>query len=427
MHKSKNALSRLVYGLKRTIKKQAFKQGNGMKDHTEKKTGAKTKGSALPVGTKVVLDEDGIAQLIGVLIKTGYQPIGPTVRDGAVVYEPITSPKDFPIGLSDEQEGGRYRLVEGTPGAYFEYLCGPTSWKKYLFPPRQKLWSAEKKGQGYQIEKSDEKIPTYAFIGVRPCELAAIKIQDKVFGYDKKELMHHEVYADTGYVARREKALIVGVNCARAGKTCFCSSMGGGPQHEEGSGYDLVLTELLEGQKHDFIVAAGTEKGKAILEHLPVRPASDMEVREAETISSRARRQMGRVMTPDIHNILKRNLEHPRWETIAERCLTCGNCTMACPTCFCNTVEDTTDLTGNHAERWRLWDSCFSIDFSYIHGGPMRREAKSRYRQWMTHKLSHWHEQFGVSGCVGCGRCITWCPVGIDITEEAKAIKYSSR
>ena len=260
---------------------------------------------------------------------------------------------------------------------------------------------------------------------MRPCELAAIRIQDRVFGYDKTA--NPDALADSGYAERRAKSLIVAVNCSRAGKTCFCASMNTGPAVEKGQGYDLVMTEVIETNRHEFVMEAGSEKGALILELLPQRKATDTDVRAAESLTARARRQMGRAMVPDVANLLKRNLEHPRWEAVAERCLTCGNCTMACPTCFCTTVEDTTDLSGDHTERWRLWDNCFSIDFSYIHGVSIRREGKSRYRQWMTHKLSSWHDQFGTSGCVGCGRCITWCPVGIDITEEAKAIKYSSR
>ena len=129
--------------------------------------------------------------------------------------------------------------------------------------------------------------------------------------------------------------------------------------------------------------------------------------------------QMGRELETDgLRELLERNREHPRWDEVSERCLTCGNCTMVCPTCFCTSVEDVTDLTGEEAERWREWDSCFSLDFSYVVGGSVRSSSRSRYRQWMTHKLGTWWDQFGSSGCVGCGRCITWCPVGIDVTEE---------
>lgn len=363
--------------------------------------------------TKAVLDESGIEALLKVLAEEGYQTIGPRVRDGAVVYEPITSASELPVGKSDEQDGGHYRLVSGTPGAYFEYVVGPTSWKKYLFPPKQKLFAAEKAGGGFKIIENRDEEPAYAFIGVRACELAAIKIQDRVFGGVDN--------ADVGYVNRRAKAFIVAVNCVRAGKTCFCDSMGTGPH--VGPGYDLCLTELCDKGRHEFVVDAGSCKGEAILAKLPKRPVEGPDIKDARNAIERARGQMGRSMEKGVADLLKRNVESAHWEEVAKRCLTCGNCTMACPTCFCNTVEDANDLTGDHAERWRLWDSCFSIDFSYIHGGSMRKSVASRYRQWMTHKLSNWFEQFGTSGCVGCGRCITWCPVGIDITEEAKAIR----
>ncbi len=97
-----------------------------------------------------------------------------------------------------------------------------------------------------------------------------------------------------------------------------------------------------------------------------------------------------------------------------------------CPTCFCTDTEDVTDLTGDHAERWRRWDSCFSLDFSFVHGGTIRSSTRSRYRQWLTHKLGTWWAQFGESGCVGCGRCIAWCPVGIDLTEEVAALETAA-
>ena len=109
------------------------------------------------------------------------------------------------------------------------------------------------------------------------------------------------------------------------------------------------------------------------------------------------------------------------------RCLACANCTMVCPTCFCNSVQDVTDLSVQESSRVRSWDSCFNPDFAQVHGGNYRSSVKGRYRQWLTHKFSSWFDQFDVSGCVGCGRCITWCPVGIDVTEEIAAIRQSSQ
>lgn len=360
--------------------------------------------------------------LLSTLAKVGYQPIGPKIHDGAVMYEPIASVADMPTGWADEQDGGTYRLVPGTKGSFFEYLTGPSSWKKYLYPPKQKMWEANRDGAGYKIEKNKTEEPSYAFIGVRSCELQAIKIQDKVFGYGRADQCDKGIFSDPGYVERRGKALIIAVNCSRAGKTCFCSSMGGDPHVKEGQGFDLALTELFTDGKHLFVVEVGSEKGALILDVLPYRNAETAELIAVQEQAQKARAQMGRKMVSEVKDLLQRNLRHERWDNVGERCLSCGNCTMVCPTCFCTTVEETTDLSGDHTERWRAWDSCFAIDFSYIHGGAIRRETKSRYRQWMTHKLSNWHDQFGSSGCVGCGRCITWCPVGIDITQEARMI-----
>ena len=124
----------------------------------------------------------------------------------------------------------------------------------------------------------------------------------------------------------------------------------------------------------------------------------------------------------ELKDILMNNLKHPRWDEVADRCLSCGNCTMVCPTCFCHHEKETIALDTSSSEHTREWDSCFSSGHSYIHGKVVRDETKYRYRQWLTHKVATWWEQFDTSGCVGCGRCISWCPVGIDITEEVAAI-----
>ena len=174
------------------------------------------------------------------------------------------------------------------------------------------------------------------------------------------------------------------------------------------------------------MVEVGTEAGAEVLSAIPHQQANETEERTADEIVNQTALSMGRKMdTTGIKELLYRNYEHPRWDDVAARCLTCANCTMVCPTCFCTTVEDVTDLSGEHAERWRKWDSCFTADFSYIHGGSVRATPKSRYRQWLTHKLATWIDQFGESGCVGCGRCITWCPVAIDLTEEVRVIRES--
>jgi sulfhydrogenase subunit beta (sulfur reductase) len=343
-----------------------------------------------------------------------YLILGPTARDGAIVYDELASADDLPTGWTDEQEAGTYRLKKSGDDAMFGYTVGPHSWKKFLHPPVLHLWSASRNDMGFQIDQDQSQPRKMALIGVRPCELSAIQIQDRVF--------LDGPYVDTHYKERREGLFIVAVNCGRAGATCFCASMGTGPRAK--AGYDLSMTEVLNESEHYFLVQVGSQAGADLLAEVPHHEASRAEITEAENRVEHASKQMGRSMdTIGLKELLDGSYEHPRWDEVAERCLACGNCTMVCPTCFCTSVEDTTDLTGTRAERTRKWDSCFTADFSYIHGGSVRSSPKSRYRQWLTHKLATWQDQFGTTGCVGCGRCITWCPVGIDITKEVRAIR----
>jgi ferredoxin len=366
--------------------------------------------------SRAVIERSDFGALFNALKRLGYRIVGPTVRDGAIVYDELSSVSDLPEGWSDEQQGGTYRLKRRADPALFGYAVGPHSWKKFLFPPALRLWSAEKREASFSVHAEPEKAPPLAFIGVRSCEIHAIAVQDRVF--------QGGPYVDPHYQAQREGVFIVALNCGQAGGTCFCVSMKTGPRTT--FGYDLALTEVLENTLHYFVVETGTEQGEAVLQEIPHREAEAGEQESAERVIANTAAHMGRTMkTDDIKELLYNNLEHPRWDDVASRCLTCGNCTLVCPTCFCSTVEDSTDLRGEKAERWRKWDSCFTMDHSYIHGGSVRTTSRSRYRQWMTHKLATWIDQFGTSGCVGCGRCITWCPVAIDITEEVKAIRGS--
>ena len=340
--------------------------------------------------------------------------VGPVVRDGAVVLDDLASAEDLPAGWTDEQDGGHYRLRQSGGDALFSFANGPQSWRRFLFPPVIRLWRASRTDEGFEVEGGAEAEPRYAFVGVRACDLRAVGVQDKVFLGGPEP--------DPGYASRRAGAFIVAVNCSEPGGTCFCVSMGTGPRAE--TGFDLALTELVTADDHRFLVEVGSSDGASVLAELVHAEASPLDDAAAAAVVENARARMGRSMdATGLRDLLTASYEHPRWDQVAERCLTCANCTLVCPTCFCSTVDDVADVSGDHAERWRRWDSCFTADFSYIHGGSVRTSTKSRYRQWLTHKLGTWHDQFGESGCVGCGRCITWCPVGIDLTEEIAALR----
>ncbi len=363
------------------------------------------------------LSTSDLDMLLGALKADGYMVVGPKVSEGAIIYDEVASTADLPEGWTDSQQPGKYRLSKRDDKALFGYAVGPHSWKKFLFPSGLKLWSARRGDDGsLSIEKPDEEPPRYAFIGVRGCELAAMRVQDRVFSGG--------AYKDPDYTARRERAFIVAVNCGQAAETCFCVSMGTGPGVD--SGYDISLTELIEDGSSRFVAEAGSETGRKFLGQLEATAASVSDVSAAAGVVERtAASQTRSIDTDGIKEVLYATREDARWDDVASRCLSCTNCTMVCPTCFCHSVTETSDLQMTSFDHTREWDSCFSMEFTYVAGGVVRDTTRSRYRQWLTHKLGSWIDQFGTSGCVGCGRCIAWCPAGIDITEEAAALRAS--
>lgn len=351
-----------------------------------------------------VIESAGLQQLVSALKDMGFRVVGPTVSGSAIVLAEIDSADELPAGWGVDVAPGHYRLRRRDDDAVFNHSAGPQSWKQFLHPPRQKIWSSGPGGAD-----SEDPPVRYAFLGVRGCDLAAIAVLNRVLG--------RSTHPDQSFAERLGRAFVVAVNCTEPGGLCFCASMGTGPA--AGPGYDLALTEQTGQDGRRYLVDVASDAGADVLRRVSHRDPRSSEIDCARDSVAEAAHHMGRQMPAgDLRNLLADSRESPHWDEVASRCLTCGNCTMVCPTCFCTSTEDITDLTGTHAQRWLTWASCFEFDFTFVHEGSVRQSGSSRYRHWLTHKLGTWHDQFGTSGCVGCGRCIAWCPTGIDITEE---------
>jgi sulfhydrogenase subunit beta (sulfur reductase) len=364
------------------------------------------------VGDFLVLTANDLDALVVVLRASGRRVIGPTVRDGAIVHGEISSVGDLPVGWGDEQDGGRYRLVRRDDAMVFGFSSPSESWKRYLFPPQTLMVRAIRTSDGFEVESPEPRADPIALLGVRSCDLHAIALQDRVF--------LQGLSIDPVYRSRRAGLFIVAVNCSTPASTCFCASMETGPRAD--AGFDLALTELIDATTHTFVVEVGSTAGAEMLAKVPHTEATDAHRSWADEVVANATAAMVRHLDRTAPRRAAKQLDHPRWDDVADRCLACGNCTMVCPTCFCSSTEDHSSVSGDEAERWRRWDSCFSLEFSNLHGGAVRSSVKARYRQWLLHKLVTWEDQFGSSGCVGCGRCISWCPVGIDLTAEIAAL-----
>ncbi|MBA2653767.1 MAG: 4Fe-4S dicluster domain-containing protein [Gammaproteobacteria bacterium] len=363
------------------------------------------------------LPSDQFQNLLSQLKTSGYSCVGPQVRDSAIVYDVLENATQLPWGMRDHQKPGEYRLEKIPQHEAFSFANGPQAIKPWLFKARETLWKVGRNQEGkleFYPEQAKEK--PIAFIGARSCDLVAMEIQDKVF-LEKK-------HVDLLYKTRRENMFIVAVNCTYSSDNCFCVSAGTGPNVK--SNNDIAMTEISDG----FIMRSGSEKGKSIVENLFLQLATVEQQQQAQQrVINAGKMQTKKIPvnnTGSLRDILFSNLDHPRWDEVAQRCLSCGNCTQVCPTCFCHSEHDTPSLDGNSSEHQREWDSCFTAGHSLLNGKVLREDTRKRYRQWLTHKVGSWFDQFDTSGCVGCGRCVTWCPVGIDITEELAAITGES-
>jgi len=355
------------------------------------------------------LDRSGLSRLVEMLHQRGYQVYAPRIQNAAFQWQPIDSLDDLPAGWTNLSQPARYRLQRTDSSALFASWTGPDSLKRLLHPPRVTVTEIQNNGDGLTIIQPSQPVVRRAFLGVRACDLAAVAALDRALLQDR--------YVDDIYRAQRSETLFIAVHCTSSAETCFCASTHTGPAAS--SGFDIALTERLTAESPEYLAESASAAGAGLLDELAPPVAPPEWARESAEACKRAAAAQTRAVHPsEAQAVLDRTFDHPRWDQTARRCLACGNCTSVCPTCFCVNFEERSSLDGASAQRLRVWDSCFTQSFSYIHGGSIRLTPKSRYRQWLSHKLARWQQQFAVPGCVGCGRCITWCPAGIDITEE---------
>jgi ferredoxin len=277
----------------------------------------------------------------------------------------------------------------------------------------EEMFSFQKDKQSYHIELPSPDGQKQLIFGIHPCDANAMTILDKTF---------EDAYEDPYYLSKRKITVLVGLGCTRPYDSCFCTSLGSSPT--DSANVDLMLTDIGD----EFLVEGVTDKGRELMrmssELEEATKADETRAKEAkEAAYSKVTRQL------DTTNIGKKLLsffeDQDFWEEIAAKCLSCGICTLLCPTCYCFDIND--ELIKDKGTRFRSWDSCSFPVYTKLPMENPRLEKWRRVRNKVCHKYEFFPMNFDVIACTGCGRCIRQCPVNWDITQTLEKIQAKAQ
>lgn len=339
-----------------------------------------------------ILPKDKVPEFVERLM-ADFEVVGPVAKEGAFAFAPLRRPAelrlDYPITLQSP--------------------------KAFLLPPEETLLRY-KRGQPPEVEPTHQERRRVLF-GVHPCDINATWLLDLAFSQDA---------LDTPYMERRDRTLIVGLDClSPCDDRSFCKSMG---SLEVTGGYDLFLTDLGDA----YAVEAGTEAGEELLKrYASARPATEEDTALLNRVLSEKWSRFTRRLNleaKDLAQMLELTYDNPLWEELAQKCLGCGTCNLVCPTCYCFDVQDRLQLNMQEGDRVRRWDGCMLRDFTLVASGEVFREHRSnRLRHRFYRKGKYMLEDYGRVGCVGCGRCVRACLVKIDPVEVFNTLDASCR